>query len=197
MNVHYIFQQKIAEIQSRLPISISRNTYSYQNNDKDNTGIRESKNTNFDSLLKDMINKVSANEIKDVSKDFKLDKTKKNIVDFAKEYLNIPYVWGGTTTKGFDCSGFTKYIMENYGVNISRVSKDQAKNGQPVSKDKLRTGDLVFFDTKGEGISHVGMYIGDGKFVHASSAAKKVVISPIDEGYYNKTYVTARRVLNV
>lgn len=191
MNVHYIYKQKIAEIEARLPISISK-----KNKLDDNNFPKEDRNSDkepkFNTILNNIINKAS-----NLSSETNIvDNAKKSIGDFAKKYLNIPYVWGGNTTNGFDCSGFTKYVIKNFGVNIDRVSKDQAQNGEFVAKDKLKEGDLVFFNTKGDGVSHVGIYIGNGEFVHASSAAKKIVISKLDKGYYNETYVTGRRVLN-
>lgn len=191
MSVHYIYRQKISEIEARLPISISKKN-KIDDNNSTKIDINSDKESNFNSILNDMINKVTNTSNKSTI----LTDTKESIGDFAKKYLNIPYVWGGNTTNGFDCSGFTKYVMKNFGVNIDRVSKDQAKNGEFVPKNELKEGDLVFFDTKGNGVSHVGIYIGNGEFVHASSAAKKIVISNLDKGYYNKTYVTGRRTLN-
>lgn len=120
-----------------------------------------------------------------------------SVVDYAKRFLGTRYRWGGTTTKGFDCSGFTQYAYKKYGVSISRVSRSQAKNGTYIKKANLRIGDLVFFDTNGgrNRINHVGIYIGGGKFIHSSSSHKGVVISNINSGFYAKTYMTARRVL--
>ncbi|SHK43311.1 C40 family peptidase [Tepidibacter formicigenes] len=184
MNVHYIYNQKIAEIESRLSVQIRKNIINKSSSNKNN---------NFNNILKKSTNKLSNINSKDLKKS---DVRKHDIIDFAKKYLDVPYVWGGNTPKGFDCSGFTKYVMKHFGININRVSKNQVRNGKFIPKNKLKTGDLVFFDTKGEGISHVGMYIGDDKFIHASSKYKKVVISPLDKGDYAKTYVTGRRVLN-
>lgn len=119
------------------------------------------------------------------------------IIDFAKKFMGVKYVWGGTTPKGFDCSGFVKYIYNNFGIALSRVSSEQAKNGTYVKKENLRPGDLVFFDTNGgsNGINHVGIYIGGGKFIQASSGQSGVVVSSVAEGFYAKAYMTARRVL--
>lgn len=122
---------------------------------------------------------------------------RQSVVDYARKFLGIKYVWGGTTKKGFDCSGFVKYVYKNFGINLNRVSSGQAKNGVYIKKASLLLGDLVFFDTNGgkNGINHVGIYIGGGKFIHASSSHKKIVTSNINKGFYSKVYMTARRVL--
>ncbi|AOT73314.1 hypothetical protein Gferi_26165 [Geosporobacter ferrireducens] len=121
--------------------------------------------------------------------------------EYAKGFLGTPYKYGTSGPKSFDCSGFTSYIFKNFGVVLPRSSKDQATAGEKVLKKDLSLGDLVFFDTVGKidgKITHVGMYIGDGKFIHASSgsSAKKVVISELNEGYYKDRFVTARRIFN-
>lgn len=110
--------------------------------------------------------------------------------------IGIDYRYAGTTTKGFDCSGFTMYVLEQLGIEISHSSREQAKTGKSVAKDDLRAGDLVFFDTSGgNGISHVGIYLGDDVFVHSASN-DGVTRNKLSESYYAKRYVTARRVLS-
>lgn len=107
------------------------------------------------------------------------------------------YLYGGNTTSGFDCSGFVRYIFDKMGYDLPRRSADQAKEGEKVAKADLKAGDLVFFDTSGSnngGITHVGIYVGDGKFAHASTK-KGVVVEALDSSYYKQRYVTARRVL--
>lgn len=106
-----------------------------------------------------------------------------------------PYKYGGTTTKGFDCSGFVQYLFGKFDVSVSRSSSSQATEGTEVEKEDLRVGDLVFFNTNGKGISHVGVFVGNGKFAHSSSS-RGVVLSELSESYYAKRYVTARRVLS-
>ena len=119
------------------------------------------------------------------------------IVSYAKKLLGVKYVWGGNTPKGFDCSGFVKYVYGHFDLSIERVASSQAKQGTAVSKANLKAGDLVFFDTNGghNKVNHVGIYIGDGNFIQSSSgsSAHKVVISDLESGFYAKSYMTARR----
>ena len=121
-------------------------------------------------------------------------------VSYAKQFIGVRYKWGGTTTKGFDCSGYTQYIMRHFGANIPRVSRDQATEGSAVKKENLRVGDLVFFakSATNRTINHVGIYIGSGNFIHSSSGGggKGVTISNLNSGSYAKRYVTARRYLS-
>lgn len=115
------------------------------------------------------------------------------IVQTALTYVGTPYVWGGTTPAGFDCSGFVQYVFAKYGISLPRTSYDQAEAGQYVPKSDLEPGDLVFFDTSG-GASHVGIYIGQGKFVNAAST--KVEVDYVDDPYYwGSRYLTARNVI--
>ncbi|MDQ0193799.1 cell wall-associated NlpC family hydrolase [Paenibacillus wynnii] len=112
------------------------------------------------------------------------------------QVLGTPYLWGGTTSAGFDCSGFILYVLKKFDVdNLPRTSQSQAKVGTPVAKENLRSGDLVFFNTFGSGISHAGIYLGDNQFAHSSSS-KGVRISKLSETYYKDSYVTARRVVD-
>jgi murein DD-endopeptidase / murein LD-carboxypeptidase len=110
--------------------------------------------------------------------------------------LGVSYRWGGTTTAGFDCSGFTMHVFEKFGISLPHQTKSQAKKGVKVAKSELRPGDLVFFNTNGKGISHVGVYMGNGEFAHSSSKYG-VKISKLSEAYYANRYVTARRILSV
>lgn len=120
------------------------------------------------------------------------------IVAYAKQYIGTKYKWGGTNlNSGVDCSGFVYSIYKSAGITLNRSSKDQIKNGTVVNKSELVPGDLVFFATSGgKSISHVGIYIGNGDFIHSSSSGKRgVIISNLTDGYYAKTYVSACRVL--
>jgi len=124
--------------------------------------------------------------------------TLKTIEWKAKSFLGVPYVWGATGPSKFDCSGFTQWVYRDAGINIPRVSKDQARVGQFVSYGSLQRGDMVFFDTKKHRtglVSHVGIYLGYGNFIHASSAGKKVVIYNFnDKPFYKKRFLWGRRV---
>lgn len=108
--------------------------------------------------------------------------------------LGIRYKYGGTDSSGFDCSGFTSYVFAAHGIDLPRDSRSQAGEGVKIAKNELRKGDLVFFKTNGKSISHVGIYIGDGKMAHASTK-QGTIITDINSGYYAKRYVTARRIL--
>jgi len=119
------------------------------------------------------------------------------VVAYAKQYLGVPYRWGSMdASRGFDCSGFVITVMRNFGVSLQRISRDMAAiNGTYVSRSNLQAGDLVFFATMGgRRISHVGIYIGDGRFIHSATNGG-VIISGMSESYYASRYVTARRVL--
>lgn len=117
------------------------------------------------------------------------------IVSTAKKYIGVPYKWGGTTTKGFDCSGYVQYVYNENGISIPRTSSSQYYElTRKVSKSNLQAGDLVFFNTSGKGVSHVGIYIGDGKFIH-SGTTNGVVIAELFGAYWSNLYIGARRVL--
>jgi len=118
------------------------------------------------------------------------------IVADAQKYMGVPYVWGGVTPDGWDCSGFTQYVMKEMGIDLPRSAAEQFAIGTPVDKDALQPGDLIFFTTYKPGASHVGFYMGDGKFIHASSVAKQVTISPLDGAYYVAHYIGARRYIH-
>jgi murein DD-endopeptidase / murein LD-carboxypeptidase len=108
--------------------------------------------------------------------------------------LGIPYRDAGTTTRGFDCSGFTAYVFNQFGIDLPHSSVAQNKEGYWIDKSDLRKGDLVFFNTGGKGISHVGIYLGDGEFIHSASN-EGIVKNKLSQSYYAKRYVSARRVL--
>lgn len=116
-----------------------------------------------------------------------------SVVDYAKKFLGKKYVLGGNGPNVFDCSGFVKYVYSNFSVNLSRTTYTQVKEGVAVSRENLRSGDLVFFG-KGSNVHHVGIYISNGNFIHASSPGDVVKISNINSGYYNDNYHSARRV---
>jgi len=126
-------------------------------------------------------------------------KDKEQLLEYAKYFKGGKYVWGGTTPKGFDCSGYVQYLYKKHNINLPRTAWSQSKKGVSVSKDDLKKGDLLFFLTdkkRGIPITHVGIYLGDGKFIHAASKKKGIIISPIYSGYYASKFVSAKRVLS-
>lgn len=118
----------------------------------------------------------------------------------AKSFLGTPYVWAATGPSRFDCSGFTQWVYRDVGINIPRVSRDQAKVGSYVMYKNLQKGDMVFFDTKKRRsgiVTHVGIYLGNGNFIHASSAAKKVVVYNFNKKkFYKERFLWGRRVIH-
>lgn len=120
------------------------------------------------------------------------------IVSFAKQYLGYSYVYGGTTPGGgFDCSGFVYYVFNSCGYSLSRSCSVQAQSGTAVSRANLQPGDILFFNNTSNGsIGHTGIYIGDGRFIHAANPRRGVVTDTINSGYYNTYYYSARRVAN-
>ena len=126
-----------------------------------------------------------------------LKPTQEDIVDSAKKFLGLPYLWAGTSGFGFDCSGIIHSVYKNHGILIPRDSSAQATKGMGIAKNNRQPGDLVFFaHNKGKGkVYHVGMYIGDGKMLHAPNSSRKVEIIPVDIGIYKTNYAGARRYL--
>ncbi|WP_432354534.1 NlpC/P60 family protein [Sporosarcina sp. A2] len=119
-----------------------------------------------------------------------------DLVNTAKNYIGTPYRYGGTTTSGIDCSAYTQVVFKKSGKTLPRTADQQYRQGQAVGKSNLATGDLVFFNTSGNKVSHVGIYIGSSKFIHASTS-QGVTISSINDPYYWKSkYVGAKRVAN-
>jgi len=121
--------------------------------------------------------------------------TGNKLVDYALSYVGSRYVYGGSSPSGFDCSGFTSYVYKNFGYSISRTATQQYNNnGYTVSKSELIPGDLVFFSSNGKYITHVGIYIGEDEFVHASTSSAGVIISRLDSTYYTRAWYGAKRV---
>jgi cell wall-associated NlpC family hydrolase len=112
------------------------------------------------------------------------------VVGIAMQYLGVPYVWGGASPSGFDCSGFSMYVYAQMGVSLPHHAASQYNLGTPVSKDQLQAGDLVFFN----GLGHMGIYIGGGQFIHAPHSGDVVKISSLSDSWYARTWVGAKRI---
>ena len=112
------------------------------------------------------------------------------VVGIAMQFLGVPYVWGGASPSGFDCSGFSMYVYAQVGVSLPHHAASQYGMGTPVSKDQLQAGDLVFFN----GLGHMGIYIGGGQFIHAPHSGDVVKISSLSDSWYARTWVGARRI---
>lgn len=116
------------------------------------------------------------------------------VVRDALSFQGIPYRWGEETPeRGFDCSGFVQYVYGRYGVPLPRTAYEMAMSLPPVDEGRVRPGDLVFFNTTGHPYSHVGIYIGRDRFVHASSAKGEVLVSPLDAPYWSDHFLGLRR----
>lgn len=118
----------------------------------------------------------------------------RRIVQSSMQYMGVPYVFGGTSPSGFDCSGYVRYVFAQAGIHLPRMADEQYYSTTPISTTNLRAGDLVFFSTYTYGPSHVGIYLGDNNFIHASSSYG-VTISSLSGSYWTATYIGARRVL--
>lgn len=148
---------------------------------------KKDKKENTDELAKIIENKANQSEVKKADTD--------ELLSSAMGFLGLAYRFGGTTPSGFDCSGFMQYIFKKaYAINLPRTSAEQASAGMPVERADLQVGDLVFFRTSGNRISHVGMYIGNDRFIHAPRTGKSIEITSLSSKYWNSKYATARRV---
>ncbi|WP_081841039.1 C40 family peptidase [Alicyclobacillus macrosporangiidus] len=114
------------------------------------------------------------------------------VAQTAQQFIGVPYRWGGTSDRGFDCSGLVQYTLARVGVHVGRTSYDQYQAGQAVKRSDLEPGDLVFFNTDGPGASHVGIYIGNGRFINATPSGVRT--DSLSSGYWAAHYLGARRV---
>ena len=117
-----------------------------------------------------------------------------SIVATAKKYIGVPYLWGGVTPGGFDCSGFVQYVYKLHGIQLPRTSSQQYQTGKSVSKANLQPGDLVFFATSFGSVNHLGIYIGNNQFIHSGSSTG-VTITSLSNSYWSARYVGAKRIL--
>jgi len=192
-------------------LNLPANLYTQLLNDKiientvlnfDNNSCLYGDNTDYDIVISSLSKEVDEN-ILNLYNDEKV----KKIIRSALKLYTTPYKWGGTNVeKGIDCSFFVKFVFSELGINLPRTSREQFKIGIPVEKDQLKCGDLVFFKKikykkvkgkvkKYEYINHVGIYLINDEFIHATLGAKKVTISSLKEEYYKLHYAGARRVL--
>ncbi len=118
----------------------------------------------------------------------------RRLIETGFRHLGVPYWFGGTTPRGFDCSGFTRYVFANIGISLPRMADSQFSVGRPVSAERLQPGDLVFFETYEPGPSHVGIYFGNGQFISATSS-RGVAVADVFGNYWGERYLGARRVL--
>lgn len=132
-------------------------------------------------------------------KTYNISATVADLVAFAKSYLGVPYRYGGASANGFDCSGYTMHVYKHFGISLPHSATSQLAYGQELTRSELQPGDLVFFrDTKisTKAASHVGIYLGDGNFIHASSSSGRCVkINNLSESYYNRVFTVGRRLI--
>src|SRR5438445_8227298 len=112
------------------------------------------------------------------------------VVALAKRHVGAPYRWGGSSPSGFDCSGFVRYVYAQVGVSLPHNAAQQYRLGTPVTRESLEPGDLVFFDR----LRHTGIYVGEGRFIHARQTGLRVSIASLDDGWYASHWVGARRL---
>lgn len=118
------------------------------------------------------------------------------IISYAKKYLGVDYNFGSASPNEFDCSGFTMYVFRTVGISLPHSAAAQSNIGHTVSRNNLEPGDLVFFHTTGTGISHVGIYLGNGNFIHASSGAGHVTTSSLSKPFYASRFRGGARIIN-
>jgi cell wall-associated NlpC family hydrolase len=120
---------------------------------------------------------------------------RQDILDFAAQFLGTPYRYGGNSPEtGFDCSGFTSYVYKNVVTSIARTSSDQRATTKNISRDELLPGDLVFFGS-GDNVSHVGIYVGNGQFIHSPHTGSSIKYDTLDSGNYDRRFICGGRVL--
>jgi uncharacterized protein YgiM (DUF1202 family) len=120
---------------------------------------------------------------------------REQIVAYALEFLGCPYVYGGMSPSGFDCSGYTKYVYEHFGITLTHSATAQYNGSTHIDQSQLEPGDLVFFSSSDSSIGHVGIYIGNGNMVHASSGSGKIIVSDLSGSYYVSHYVGSGSIL--
>ncbi|WP_206810163.1 C40 family peptidase [Paradesulfitobacterium ferrireducens] len=119
--------------------------------------------------------------------------SRQELIEYARTWIGVPYLWGGESRTGIDCSALVQTVYVNYGITLPRTAKEQFREGEGVALTNLLPGDLVFFSTNGPGASHVGIYLGDGEFV--SATRRQVEIQNLSQAYWRKAYRGSRRIL--
>ena len=181
-----IFEDDVAYVSSKY-IDLTETPYENKSSSKSPIFYRGGKSTGVTPSAKALKNSANYDKIT-------ADVTGKEIVAEAKKYLGVPYVYGGASPSGFDCSGFVYYVYRSLGIKISRTQAEMYEQGRSVSKSELKPGDLVFFqNTYKAGISHVGIYVGDGKFIHSPHSGEVVSYSNLNSDYYTSHYYGAAR----
>ena len=150
--------------------------------------------THYEAILSGLPEVKIEKEIEDVSELEKLT-LKDKLILFAKKFLNTPYRFGGNSLLGIDCSAFVQKVYGMIGINLPRSAREQFFEGRPVGSEELSIGDLVFFRTYASFPSHVGIYLGDNLFIHASSKEKRVTIDSLTEPFYIKRFIGAKRFI--
>ena len=160
--------------------------------------LKHVKNVYFDDLIKEQkellaqIDKLHKKRLESGAYD------KSTMLKNAKTHLGEKYVWGGTKPNAFDCSGYMQYLYKKEGVDLPRTAYEQSKVGKEVSRFRLKKGDLLFFLTdksRGIPVTHVGMYLGNDKFIHAASKKKGIIITPFSSSRYALLFVKAKRII--
>jgi cell wall-associated NlpC family hydrolase len=112
------------------------------------------------------------------------------VIEIASQQVGVPYVWGGASPSGFDCSGFVQYVFRAVGITLPRDVRRQYTHGVPVRREDLQPGDVIFFDH----LRHNGIYIGEGRLIHAARSSRSVAIASLSEGWFAHHWIGARRM---
>lgn len=168
------------------------------NSQQENSTARENENVPVIKTAKvDIENKIEEIEEIKTSEDLSQMSITERLLLFAKKMLHLPYKFGGNSYTGLDCSFFVKKVYSMVGIDLPRTAREQFTVGIPVSKEELKPGDLVFFKTYAKFPSHVGIYLGDNLFIHASTRGKKVTIDSLEAPYYFQRYIGAKRIVDI
>ncbi|MFQ3573060.1 MAG: LysM peptidoglycan-binding domain-containing protein [Thermodesulfovibrionales bacterium] len=153
--------------------------------------------TNYTSKKNPAISQIKIKELQEISKSEDISDLdiRERVILFAKKLLHLPYTFGGTGAFGVDCSAFVQKVYNAVGINLPRSAREQFTKGEKIDKEDLSKGDLVFFRTYASFPSHVGIYLGNNLFIHASTLNKRVTIDSMDTPYYVKRYIGAKRLL--